>query len=83
MPGGRGFSLYLVTSSLPTPPPPAGRGYDSFRHPAVIAGAVQSVRIIFDEEGSVLLDNIDFNGALMGKPGNAKVAAQPKGKKVK
>jgi hypothetical protein len=44
---------------------------------------VQSVRIIFDEEGSVLLDNIDFNGALMGKPGNAKVAAQPKGKKVK
>ena len=44
---------------------------------------VQSVTIIFEGEGSILLDNIDFNGALMGKPGNAtfKVAPKPKGKK--
>jgi hypothetical protein len=41
---------------------------------AVIGTAVvQSVRIIFDEEGSILLDNIDVNTVLIGKPGNAKI----------
>jgi len=50
--------------------------------PLLVIGSsvVQSVTIVFDEEGSVLLDNIDFNGALMGKPGNTtlKVALQSK-----
>jgi hypothetical protein len=47
------------------------------------SSVVQSVTIIFDEEGTVLLDNIDFNGTLMGKPGNTplKVAPQSKVKK--
>jgi hypothetical protein len=40
---------------------------------AAVAGVVQTVRIIFEEEGSVLLDNIDINGILIGKPGNAKI----------
>jgi hypothetical protein len=44
---------------------------------------VQSVMIYFDEEGSALLDNIDVNGALIGKPGNAKLKVAPKGKKEK
>jgi hypothetical protein len=40
---------------------------------AAVTGVVQTVRIIFEEEGSVLLDNIDINGILIGKPGNAKI----------
>ncbi len=55
--------------------------FDSTALSVIGSSVVQSVRIIFDEEGSVLLDNIDFNGAIMGKPGNARVPAQPKGKK--
>jgi hypothetical protein len=50
---------------------------------SAIPGSVQTARIIFEEEGSVLLDNIDVNGALMGKPGNAKIKVAPKGKKEK
>ena len=33
---------------------------------------INSIAIVFDEEGSVVIDNIDVNGTLMGKPGNAK-----------
>lgn len=33
---------------------------------------VSSIAIVFDEQGSVVIDNIDVNGTLMGKPGNAK-----------
>jgi hypothetical protein len=33
---------------------------------------IESISIVFDEEGSVVIDNIDVNGALIGKPGNAK-----------
>jgi hypothetical protein len=59
----------------PAPAPTAVKVFGSL--------VVQSVMIIFDEEGSTLLDNIDFNGALMGKPGNAtlNVAPQFNGKK--
>ena len=41
--------------------------------PPITPGAVvSSIAIVFDEEGSVVIDNIDVNGTLIGKPGNAK-----------
>src|SRR5690349_4429697 len=33
---------------------------------------INSIAVLFDEEGSAVIDNIDVNGTLMGKPGNAK-----------
>lgn len=45
--------------------------------PPVLPGStIQSISIIFDEgtdqgNGFVYLDNIDINGALIGKPGNS------------
>jgi|ERR1051326_2292805 hypothetical protein len=33
---------------------------------------INSITVLFDEEGSAVIDNIDVNGTLMGKPGNAK-----------
>ena len=33
---------------------------------------INSIAIVFDEQGSAVIDNIDVNGTLIGKPGNAK-----------
>jgi hypothetical protein len=75
------FPLIAATSTTPDTPVAGWTRLRFVPVPESLPGVVQSVRIVFDEEGSVLLDNIDFNGALMGKPGNAKLAAPPKGKK--
>jgi hypothetical protein len=41
--------------------------------PPITPGAtINSIAVLFDEEGSVIIDNIDVNDTLIGKPGNAK-----------
>jgi hypothetical protein len=79
-------TIFTFPLSATVPTPIDGTDWTQVRiDPTATLGSavVQSVTIILDTEGSVLLDNIDFNGALMGKPGNAKLLAAPKGKKNK
>jgi hypothetical protein len=68
-----GTFLFPFAAALLTPVESAPADWTRARFDlTTLTGVVQTVRIIFEEEGSVLLDNIDINGALMGKPGNAK-----------
>ena len=35
-------------------------------------GVIEAIAILVDEEGQSVLDNIDVDGTLIGKPGNAR-----------
>ena len=65
------------TNGTPTGSPAPGwtrfRFSDAQAFPPISpAATISSITVLFDEEGSVVIDNIDVNGTLIGKPGNAK-----------
>lgn len=54
------------------PEVPGHPSWQRVRSPFCPAGpaTIASITLVFDDPGSVLVDNIDINGVLIGKPGN-------------
>jgi hypothetical protein len=62
-----------IATGIPAPGWTTYRFSPTQAFPPITAGAtINSIAVLFDEEGSVVIDNIDVNGTLIGKPGNAK-----------
>jgi hypothetical protein len=63
--------FYFVGGCGNATPSDLGNGWSQVRFALTgITGAIQSIEVIADEQGQSVLDNLDVNGALIGKPGN-------------